>query len=386
MKQRSGTESRDEQAAQLFGIDITPSLLEKWATQLPLTSGQMHYLEGLAIRIQNGELPQIILEYKDDIDNLAFLSYMACAYQGITSGQLATILEIRSILQLVPLEKMVIQPINVESLGQDDSSINQFINTQYPHNTYPETKKDIDKSYLDEVNRFKDAYCIKFTIELSDYLTRNEQFRDFLNIGLVTKAISMQPSADQSSAEITWLSVGARQALSTVIYKEHVKYAAFHHGTGIDINKIAAGAAERARYTATSFPGRRDPESFHELKAPVMFMIMHDEFHRLIISAIPNPVYDGVIRLARQFRTMAERPWSREIWHLFDMDFDITKLKFGVCPGVLSESEVTMQFIDLLSGNDLEKNSLALLMPTPYCDTTWMFLIDLVKNQEAWSE
>ena len=30
MKPRRGTESRDEQVAQLFGIDITPSLLEEW--------------------------------------------------------------------------------------------------------------------------------------------------------------------------------------------------------------------------------------------------------------------------------------------------------------------------------------------------------------------
>ena len=371
---------KQSQGQQLLGIDITPSLQEEWVEnfQLPLTTSQMDLLQSLATRIKQGELPQVIEEYKQNIDHLAYLSYMACAYQFITTVQLATILEVRSILQLAPLQ-MVIEPINTQSLGQDDSLINRFIDIRYSPDFDPYIKEDFVK-----LNESNGTYCLNFTVKPGELL-KNPLFTGFLDIGVFSQAFTIKKDAENNTIEITWLSVGARLALSAAVYKENVKYPDFYQGTEIDRNRIATSAIQRARCIGTSFPGRIDPVDFHGLVTPMIYMIMHDEFHRLFISTIPNQVYDGIIRLARQFRTMTGRAWSREIWHLIDMDFDIYRLKFGFDQTGLSESELTQQFIELLYGYDLDGNPIGLLMPNPYCDTTWMFLIDLVKYKEAWS-
>jgi hypothetical protein len=367
----------------LLGLDLTPLLLSKWASQIPLTKEEMQKVDDVASMLQSQKLPELIQQYENDLDRLAFYTYLACGYEKISEMQLATVLEIRAIYQSSPDKPVVlIEKINSNALPNPLSDTSEYLDSLYTDK--PETKAKIKAHLLEEIAKQPnpDAYAIKFIIT-KENLPTDIRFQAFLQLAQLVKSLSVTKSFFNDDIAFTMLSAGARDLLTKLVYKEHAKQQRFFYGKGISREMILAGEEERARFAIASFPDVEDVPSIHQIPVPPIFAKIHDDLHQQGISAIPNGVYSAFLHLAKQLQRMAGRPWSPEIWHLVDMDFSVSRLKFGETP---SNKDLTSLFFNLLSEGDLDGNPVAIFLPTPYCDTSWMILMDMVEHKAEWEK
>ena len=370
---------------QLLGLDITPHLLSDWASLTPLTPEEMKKVENVAAMLQQQKLPELINQYDSNMDRLAFYAYLACGYKLISITQLATLLEVRAIKNIDPSVTLEIEKINAETMAL---TLPTSITRYYIADLYSDrrlTMDDIDTHFVHNLSQQinPDAYCIKFTVP-NAVLPANQRFLGAISLARLVKAISVVAPAENTT-QFSWLSAGARETLTKLVYKEHAKHQQFFHGTGITREKILAGEEERARFAVASVPGIEKVTAFHEIESPEFLVILHDELHRQIISAIPNPIYHATLRLVEQLRIMAGRPWSPEIWHLTDMDFALDRLTFGE-PIDVKKLNLTELFVNLLSESDLEGKPLDIFLLSPYCDTSWMILLDMVLHKPEWEK
>lgn len=155
------------------------------------------------------------------------------------------------------------------------------------------------------------------------------------------------------------------------------------------IDVIANSIEKNGRYLSVDYPGIPTAKSFHSLESNPTYLGLHDEVHRQFISTIPNPIYSAFIASIKMVKEITGFKWSRELWDAMDMevgDFLNFRSERYQQYDVLDVGRYTRDYIKLLNANVYSQNkSAGLFTASPYIDTTWLLLIDMVQSPDKWT-
>lgn len=183
-------------------------------------------------------------------------------------------------------------------------------------------------------------------------------------------------------------SVDVRNAITKVRYHEHAKdiYPALGE---FDINDVGDSVEKYGRRLSVDSPDVSTSKSFHKIESFPTFIGLHDEVHRRLISTIPNPVYSAFIDAIKLAREKTGYKWSRELWDAMDMEVgEFLDMHTTFDYSNYNKNDIrlnTKLFVRLLDANVYtESRTAGLFTCSPYIDTTWILLIDIALNPDAW--
>ncbi|STX49977.1 Uncharacterised protein [Legionella busanensis] len=179
-------------------------------------------------------------------------------------------------------------------------------------------------------------------------------------------------------------SAGARDALTKAIYGTHAKslYASLGR---FNIDDIERSIRNYGRYASTAYPGVEDETSFHKVIARVFFLTLHDEAHRRLISTIPNFAFDALLQAIDVIREKTNTKWSKEIWDTLDMEVGEFLNETQAFRDQPSSDARTQTFSRLLNAKVYtEDRPMGLFTDSPFIETTWLLMIDIVLNKKNW--
>lgn len=355
--------------------------------------------EFMAGLIKNLTFTELVEIFANDLDQLAYSAVYALSNGDLTRAQAATFLEYRSM-------KNDFDNVSVIDIFNGD---NETIVDRKMMRHFTLTKDDEFITQLRERPRFESCF---FSIKINESRLSNIRLYGFLQLAHDYSIIKMTrlPLAQirtfpevgtideinrLSSISVIVGSACVRDTLTTVIYSEHAKHL-FHRLGIFDIDTMQQSVINHGRYAAIDYPSIPPATSFHQLTESSTFMTLHDELHRRLISSIYNPIYDCLLHSITLVRTKTGMHWSREIWDSIDMEVSefldddiethISKLvKYkSYTP---STKEKTLDFAKLLQAKiHTQDRSIGLFTPSPFIDTAWLLLIDMVVNKTEWDK
>lgn len=202
----------------------------------------------------------------------------------------------------------------------------------------------------------------------------------------IIKDISKNDSKNENTRTIISLSTGARDALTQTRYGDHAKFI-FPSLGKFTIDKIEKGIRKRGRYSAVDCPTVENQKQFHGVASKFFYLSLHDELHRQLISSIPNPAYEMLLYAIDLVREKTGIKWSKEIWECIDMEVDDFIDVVSDCRDSKSTERLTRNFIMLISANiATEKRLSGLFSPSPFIETIWLLIIDMVVHPDIWSD
>ncbi len=183
---------------------------------------------------------------------------------------------------------------------------------------------------------------------------------------------------------LTTLSAGAIGVLTELRYGAHGKFIFPRLGEQ-SIDEMDLSIQRYGRYCAVSYPGIENAKTFHHVKAKSFYLSLHDKLHIQIASTIANPLYEAWLSAINLVREKTKIHWSKEIWNCLDMEF-IEFVKYtDKQRDDPSNHKITEDFLKLLSASVATEKKLAgLFSPSPFIETTWLLLIDLVVRRNFW--
>ncbi|WP_131781983.1 hypothetical protein [Legionella gresilensis] len=183
---------------------------------------------------------------------------------------------------------------------------------------------------------------------------------------------------------IVVFSAGARDALTKAIYDTHAKslYASIGR---FNIDDIERSIRNYGRYASTAYPGVEDETSFHKVIARVFFLTLHDEAHRRLISTIPDFAFEALLQAIDVVRAKTDIKWSKEIWDTLDMEVGEFLNETQAFRNQTSPQARTQTFSRLLNAKVYtEVRPMGLFTDSPFIETTWLLVIDIVLNKKNW--
>lgn len=352
------------------GQDLTDIFPPNIVSFPAITTEEVKQAEELSKDLHEIPLAKVIDKYKNDLDELAKIGRIAAALSLITVEQFATLLEARALFK-VPYGR-----VNIHEVHEDSQLLSLF--------DYGKEKLGIQETEKIRMKPHSEQNYFVLNIPLEHV---SQELLDFLYMADETKAIRLREDENTNEIEITLLSVGARDVLTQLVYKEQAKKL-FPRVGEIDMRMIDSGLQMKGRYAATSYPGIEDSKSFHDLIAPLIFIFIHDEIHRQVISAIPNDVFDAILLSIKTIREKTGRWNSKDIWQLNDMDLDEVRNLLGNPTDLQDDPQKTTElFAKMISGTTYSTSeTLSLFLPNVFCDTTWLLMIDMFENREKWAK
>lgn len=199
---------------------------------------------------------------------------------------------------------------------------------------------------------------------------------------LKLKLKELEATSSTDDLYVSVFSMGGKDALNHTLYKRNAK--AILHRIGIfQINDIKYSMEKFGRYRMLSFPGITNASSFHGIQSNPVFIGLHDDFHARIISSIPNEAYRALFH-AINLVIKHSIPWSKDIWDATDAEIGLF-LENPQPQSHPTSKTITKWFQCLLNADVYTQHRpIGLFSGSPYFDTTWLLLIDIVLNKKTW--
>lgn len=195
-----------------------------------------------------------------------------------------------------------------------------------------------------------------------------------------------ETESDRTSSTFVLFSISGRQAFFQTEYGVHYKQIYPRLGN-FTIEEMDDSIRRFGRYYAVSYPGIVDATSFHNVTAKPLYLSWHDNFHCALVSTIPNSIYTAGLKAIDVVREKTKIKWSKEIWEFLDMEVGLFGQLSRAERDQLSVVKITKSFFDFLNHPILTENRTnGLFTGSPYVDTTWLLLIDMVENYSSWCE
>ncbi|MBI2786556.1 MAG: hypothetical protein HYX60_09770 [Legionella longbeachae] len=382
MKSKKINEINSEEIADFFG-DL----------KLEFNSIDKKKSEQFMVMIKEGFLYNEILEkcFSNDIDQFAQSAVYAFSRGKITRDQTGSILEFREMKMLNTKEEIKVFNLlneNNEFTPESHEILHHFVASE---------EKDV---FLKLIKKTPKSDCCYFEITVSDlYLENNPGVDGLLTLANQIKIIKRDPPSiikreyakefdEQSSQEkgvrLILLSISGRNALTQAIYGSHAKFI-FPRLKKFSIDDMERSMRSHGRYLALSYPGVEGETSFHKIKANHLFLSMHDEAHRRLISTVPNTAFDALLRAIDVIRQITGIKWSKEIWDSVDMETGSFLNETQNFRNLNSPEAITQSFQRLLASKVYtEQRRVKLFSENFLIETTWLLMIDLVINKESW--
>jgi len=358
--------------------------------ELDFSSVDKTRAERLREWLANGNpLSDIVQLYEGKVDQLAIDSAYLFSLKLLTREQVGTILEYREMLSGFPNPKQKnLLNKNGELSTEAKDELAHFLNT------------DEQEKFLAFIKEKPPSEQCYFEVTIPEDDLKNERLRGLLELSdklkiirMHTKPIIFRHGFDEADASvlpktttITFLSMGAREALTKAIYGKHTKTLLPRVGK-FDKDDIARSMMNNARYDAVSYPGIENDSGFHRITARTLYLSLHDEVHRRLGSSIPNGPYEAMLYAIHLVREKTGIVWSKEIWDSIDMevgDFIMAPENFRKSADNSIYAVLTF-FIPLLKAKILtEDRVMHLFTPSACNDTTWLLMIDLACHARQW--
>lgn len=188
-----------------------------------------------------------------------------------------------------------------------------------------------------------------------------------------------------------------RDLLTQAIYGEHAKNLYTRLGI-FSVDDIERSVKKFGRYSAIDYYAVPCAKEFHGVKAQAFFNTLHDELHRRLISTIPNPVFSAYLHMVDVVREksglkpaikdghpISQGVFSTEIWDGFDMECGL--FVNDARNNEERKNNVTKDLIKMMHADVYTENRPVGLCPSsPYIDTTWLVMIDMVLNKDIWQK
>lgn len=334
--------------------------------------------------------PELLAKLDNNVDELAKIAVFSFSQGLISREQASSILEFRAMKNYFPA-------VTTSSFFDEGGQL-----TSKAASLLPRFMSSEDQIKFLEILKTKplSESCF-FVVTIPDEDLQNPGIAGLLGLAAQMKIITKSPlptikrfgfeeaktkKAKKNTTFVASLSVGARDALTKAIYGEHAKGLLPRLGS-FTKDDIYRSMMNNCRYSATSYPGISDTDSFHQVTASPFYLTLHDEVHRRLISTIPNPSYDSLLYAIDIVREKTGLHWSREIWNCLDMEIgeflnETSYLRDNSTPEVMTQS-----FVKLLSANILTQDKpVWLFTDSAFCDTTWLLMVDIALNSETWKE
>jgi len=315
------------------------------------------------VRMLNADNPYEILfqsHLSQDFDQLGLTVGYAYVEGKITQDQFATL------MMLIDLKKEKIHFTVKETLASG-----QLINKL--------------SRFVDLLNQKPNSERYMFTVEM-DISTLDPRVETLLELAERLQLIIKSPSRQQSMLQISIMSTGAMDALAKAKFHEHAKARCPVPGKlsreDMD-NYIQAGK----RPIATYFTGIESETEFHGIKAPMVFLSLHDNIHHQLVSSIPNYAYDALLEAIKLVREKTNIFMSKDIWSALDMEVgDFLDLDASLFSSNHLVTK-THHFKTLLSAKvHTEGRTGGLFAGSALNDTFWLLMIDIYLHPDKWKK
>lgn len=186
-----------------------------------------------------------------------------------------------------------------------------------------------------------------------------------------------------------------RDLLTQAIYGEDAKHIFSRLGI-FNIDDIERSVRKFGRYSAVDYYAVTCAKEYHGVKAPAFYNTLHDELHRRLISTIQNPVFIAYLHLVdivreisglnpakKDGKPVSQGVFCTEVWDGIDMEC-------GLFINYRQSNEerrknITKDFIRMMNTYVYtESKPVGLCPPSPYIDTTWAVLINMVLHKDIW--
>ena len=355
-------------------------------------------VDGIVMMLETGASYSDILEWGgNSTDQLVHSACYAFSKGRLTREQMATLLELREIRNGF---SMVQEHRLLDNHKQPFEQALQLLTSVL--------SRAEQETFLTLLTSKPQSEWCYFTFTIDPIELQNPKINALLEIAVNTHVIFnstatliqrhefSEAKEDESSGQpkqnITILSVGCRDALNRSRYGEHAK-ALFPRIGVFTKDDIEFSMRNRGRYSAVSYPGIENSTQFHSVEARPFYLAVHDEIHRYFISTIPNKIYDALLysvdvvreNIALPASPESSKTWSKGIWDCIDMEVSTFVGYTQDQRNNTSLELINQDFIALLSARIFSTNRVGgLFAPSPYIDTTWLLLIDMILNPEAW--
>ncbi len=297
-------------------------------------------------------LQDVVDLFNNDLDQMAYCALYAFSQKKLSRSQIATILEYRMIKK--DFEKVIIKSL-------EDTNCTLEV-----------------KSELKKYSRLEQS-SISFYMPIS--VLHDPRLKFFVNKLKEFQIIDMSKISlsEIKSYKISMLGVTGRNIKVQLKYGENAKHL-FHRLGQFNFDDIERSVFKYGRYAATDFPGISCGDSFHLIKAHAIFLTLHDELHRILASTVPNIVYDALLYAVQVVRNKTGIHRSKEIWTSLDMEVSVF---YEMKDQALNTSQ---QFAMALNAQTFSGRYFGLFTASPYIDTTWLLIIDMVLNSSEWEK
>jgi|GEM_PF-5689955 len=322
-------------------------------------------------------LPMVIKKDEHDFDSYVKRAAQRFKNKEITRSRLASIMELRSILAVSPtITLRSLYAVNSDLKGHFFDlkiSWSSIVNQLAKENEHFFTEVSIDINTITD-NKIFDLLLLAHNLRviyLYDHGTI-EDHRFTYNQGITTVKFAIP-------------SVSARDAFTRHRFGDDMRPLAARVGV-FTMDDIERSVRNKMRYGVFSCPGVKDTTEFHEIKAPIFFMSLHDELHRQLMSSIPTKTLDAYLMAVDLIREKTGIFWSEDIWNSIDLEAGDFKDLFKEFKTEENTSKLTFYFQTLLNAKkySTEEEFGLFSAKDSSLDTLFILMIDILENKEKW--
>jgi hypothetical protein len=342
--------------------------------------------------LKNLTFSDLVKKFDADLDQLAYYAVYAFSIGELSRNGAANFLEYRCLKRDFPV-------VSITEIGD----INSALMSKFLSSSYHERLKNL----LTPLPSYEVCF---FTVDIPESHIQNPPLYQFLLIADHVQTISLVVPApkkpmdfrnytaetgpvlnyESPPKQMTFGSVALRDALTEAVYYEHSKKSLPRLGI-FSIDTIGDSVEKSSRYIAMDYPSIPVAKAFHKIESTAIYIGLHDDVHRRLMSFIPQPIYQAYLAAIQMLREKIGTKWSRELWDAIDMELIASSkasINFADYMNLPQEQFIEMNtknFIILLNAKiiSLEK-PIALFTSSPYIDTTWLLLIDIALNPNEW--
>jgi hypothetical protein len=348
-------------------------------------------VEGMLVVLKTSTYLDALLIFGNETPHLALYAF---SKGYISREQMATLLEVREMHQ-------IFSTIQARSFFDDEGNWTDVFQHILPHFC----SKDQAKYFFEYIRKLPAAEQYYYTITHISAPKDNPKLNDFLSLVESIKLIHISngllmqrfefPEAEQPKQvtikrqDITIFGIGVRNALMQARYGAHAKKLFPRLGI-FTKDDIESSIRKNGRYSAVAFPEVPDVTQFHQITARTFYLTLHDEYHRYLMSTIPNSLHlpylyaINVIRERAQVNGKNVR-WSKEIWEAMDMEFGAFIPYTTIERDANDIATISSNFYRLITDQIYSENRTpGLFYESPDNDTTWVLLIDFVEHRKEW--
>lgn len=319
---------------------------------------------------QENGLPAVLELFKKDIDRLATCAAYTFSKNLISSVQLATLLQLRTIQ---------IEAIDFEiCCFVDNNQLNHQSNLLLDHFFNHDEKKEFLTNLLSKP--YSERYYFRIKLARPD----NSKIEELVLNSHNFKLLYLEPEDNSGLMIVNLLALGAEDALLETRYGQHAKKI-FPLVGKISIDQIDHYMQKAIRPIGFSYPGIENINTYHSILTSPFYVNLHDRIHRLLISSIHNKTYHAVLFAIERARLITGIKWSREIWDSSDMEVAIFITQNKEKLDTATEVDINADFIKILNNYIFtQQRPSTLFMLSPMNDMAWLLFIDFFFNKELW--